>query len=188
MDNQKDHINANEFYALEMKAYKEVLKNKSLGSFYQEKIVFYLHDFTSNFGQDWLKPILLLILLTMGEVGIQLVPNIYIQQLVVFSILITPIAIAIKLLTILLKLPLPLPSLETLILSIFGIAGFSAYIHTNPITNFLETFNEILNLFGLFSRDSKNLIEFKSIHLLYAISVAVLTYQTIIAIRRKVKR
>jgi len=143
LDNQKDHINANEFYALEMKAYKEVLKSKSFGSFYQEKIVFYLHDFTSNFGQDWLKPILLLILLTMGEVGIQLVPNIYIQQLAALFILIIPMVIAIKLLTIIFKLPLPLPSLETLIPFIFGIADFSAYIHTNSITNFLEIFSEI---------------------------------------------
>ncbi len=49
-----NHIEANKFFVLEMNKYKEELANKSLN---QEKIIFWLNEKTSNFGQNFILPI-----------------------------------------------------------------------------------------------------------------------------------
>jgi hypothetical protein len=71
LDNQKDHINANEFYSLEMKAYERVLREKPWKTHFQKKLVFSIHKFVSNFGQSWIRPLILIILLTTGMIGLK---------------------------------------------------------------------------------------------------------------------
>jgi hypothetical protein len=71
LDNQKDHINANEFYSLEMKAYERVLQEKPWRTHFQKKLVFSIHKFASNFGQSWIRPLILIILLTTGMIGLK---------------------------------------------------------------------------------------------------------------------
>jgi len=50
-----NHIEANKFFVLEMSKYKQGLSSKPIN---QEKIIFWLNEKTSNFGQSYLLPIL----------------------------------------------------------------------------------------------------------------------------------
>jgi uncharacterized protein YjbI with pentapeptide repeats len=79
LDNQKDHINANEFFSLEMKAYGKSLKWNN----WQDKIVFTINKWTSDFGQSWIRPLIWIIILTSlmslylhyKEINLQLIFN-----------------------------------------------------------------------------------------------------------------
>ena len=55
-DSQKNHIEANHFYAMEMKKYKEEISKKPLKGHIQEKFVLYINEKVSNFGQSYIKP------------------------------------------------------------------------------------------------------------------------------------
>jgi hypothetical protein len=55
-------IEANKFFSFEMKKYKNELKGKS--GHHQEKFVFFTNEFFSNFGQSYIKPFVLLLLIT----------------------------------------------------------------------------------------------------------------------------
>ncbi|WP_457628079.1 pentapeptide repeat-containing protein [Persephonella sp.] len=76
LDKQADHINANWFYALEMKAYERYLKTLSWKDHFQEKLVFSIHKFISEFGISWVRPLVLIVLSTiiMLGFGIKLFP------------------------------------------------------------------------------------------------------------------
>ena len=56
-DKNGDYIEGNKFFSLEMKKYKEELKNKSWKNHFQEKIVFSINEKISNFGQNYFKSI-----------------------------------------------------------------------------------------------------------------------------------
>ncbi len=56
-DSQGNHIEANSFFANEMRRYKTKLKKKSWRKHFQEKLVFNLSEKISNFGQSYLKPV-----------------------------------------------------------------------------------------------------------------------------------
>ena len=60
-DKISNNIEANKYFIQEMKKYKEDLKKKTLIGNMQEKIIFYLNDIFSSFGQNYLKPIIWLI-------------------------------------------------------------------------------------------------------------------------------
>lgn len=53
-------IESNKYFALEMKKYSEELKNKK--GFYQEKLIYWMNDKISNFGQNYIRPLGWLIL------------------------------------------------------------------------------------------------------------------------------
>lgn len=55
-----NNIEANKYFVKEMKKYREELSQKSLKGHIQEKLVFNLNDIFSDFGQSYIKPILLL--------------------------------------------------------------------------------------------------------------------------------
>jgi len=76
LDKHSDHINANWFYALEMKAYEKYLKTLSWKDHFQEKLVFSIHKFISEFGISWVRPLVLIVLSTiiMLGFGIKLFP------------------------------------------------------------------------------------------------------------------
>ena len=61
LDQQKDYITANAFYALEMKAYEKVLNKEGN---WQDKLVFYIYKLVSNHGQNWIRPVILLFVLS----------------------------------------------------------------------------------------------------------------------------
>lgn len=59
-DSQGSYIEANDFYMMEMKKYKQSLKDKK--GFLQEKFIFWLSKNISNFGQNWVMPLVLIVL------------------------------------------------------------------------------------------------------------------------------
>ena len=62
-DKVGNHIEANKYFALELKKYKdELYDEKNKDATRREKFVFYLNEKVSDFGQDYWKPIKLLIL------------------------------------------------------------------------------------------------------------------------------
>ncbi|WP_198305528.1 hypothetical protein [Arcobacter vandammei] len=57
-------IEGNKYFSNEMTKYKEELQNKSWKNHFQEKIVFYTNYFISDFGQNYIKPIFLIVVLS----------------------------------------------------------------------------------------------------------------------------
>ncbi len=69
-DNQKDFIHGNDFYALEMRAYDKYLEHLSWLKHFKDKFIFKISKFASNFGQDWVKAFLWIMLLGFVLMGI----------------------------------------------------------------------------------------------------------------------
>lgn len=60
LDSVGNHLDANKYFVLEMKSYKKELQGES--NFNQEKFVFWFNEKVSNFGQDYVRPVILLII------------------------------------------------------------------------------------------------------------------------------
>ncbi len=69
LDNQKDFITANEFYALEMKAHSRVIcrefPSKEFWRRWQDLLVLLFYGCVSNYGQSWFKPLIAIIGVTL---------------------------------------------------------------------------------------------------------------------------
>ena len=52
-DKQGNHIDANNFYMMEMHKYRESIRNGKI----QDRVLFYVNNIISNFGQSWLRPL-----------------------------------------------------------------------------------------------------------------------------------
>jgi len=66
-DKQGNHIDANNFYVMEMKEYEKNLDKKPwFSNWWQEKFVFLMGKKISNFGQSWFLPFLWLIICNLG--------------------------------------------------------------------------------------------------------------------------
>ena len=63
LDNQGNFIEANKFYSQEMRAYQNSLNKDDS---FEDKSVFWLNKYISNFGQSWLLPIFWFFVITMG--------------------------------------------------------------------------------------------------------------------------
>jgi len=57
-DQQGNIIEANKFYSIEMKKYKEDLKKENCKTHWQDKIIFCINEKVSNFSQSWLRPLI----------------------------------------------------------------------------------------------------------------------------------
>jgi len=153
LDNQKDHITANEFYSLEMKAYERYLKTQGWNKEnWQERLVFTIHKWASNFGQSWLKPLGWILILTVlvssyFYLDLEDIKNLYNEH-------------------------------------------YSFKVSIKEISNGIENFFKTLNIFKIFKNDGcmKEVPFYHTITSLYAILLAFLTYQFIVAVRRRVKR
>jgi hypothetical protein len=76
LDSQKDYINANKFYALEMRAYEKQLKEEGCTKDnWQDRIVFTFHKWISNFGISYIRPLIILMLITNLMVYLSLINN-----------------------------------------------------------------------------------------------------------------
>lgn len=64
-DKQGNHIEANNFYAMEMKKHKEDISLEPLKGNRQEKFIFWINEKMSNFGQNYIKPILIIFALAL---------------------------------------------------------------------------------------------------------------------------
>jgi hypothetical protein len=195
LDNQKDHITANEFYSLEMKAYERYLKSKSWRENFQEKVVFSIHKFVSNFGQSWIRPFILLLISTLivGVLGsfksweemgeILFTPFTPVFASVMAIIIFTLLYIAV--------LPERCKKSVEITYALLTIALSCVIIYVRKGANSFDYLAEILNItktFKVCNASDKHLLGFKFIYTLYTILFAFLTYQFIVAVRRKVKR
>ncbi|GAB6077046.1 hypothetical protein [Desulfurobacterium crinifex] len=211
LDNQKDYISANEFYSLEMKAYEKVLRRRLLPL--QKKLVFLIHKFASDFGQSWLKPLVLLILLTVGEMGVQLDSSFFCAEFLYFLKSYILIALFLSLLLMIFEEWKNFSAFKEQfsvfltwllyvclwgISVIFALSGFIVFKESLPCFSFnpeswqlslkvfLEGFAQTLNIFNFFK--SSQVPSEKFLHTIYSIVVTFLTYQMIVAIRRQVRR
>jgi hypothetical protein len=208
-DNQKDHITANAFFALEMKAhervlYKDICKNKS------QIPIFTLHRAVSNFGQSWIKPLILLLLITAGYAG-------FTSSGAIQNLTAQPKASALTLLLITLLLCLlttaviiakldryELPSFIEftiwMFLSLFGFFGFYFLMENfiqngllSALSSSLDSMAKKLNLFNrlkpeMIEKGNHTLENHAFIETLYFITTSFLIYQIIVAVRRQVRR
>ena len=215
-DKQKDHITANAFYALEMRAYEKQLKKEGwTKSNWHDRIVFTFHKWISNFGMSYLRPFVILLLLTNVMTYLSLISNenkdifpwfssifsltsfhfvSFIFVCILGLILIPVIELTFEKyvnivwnfleaffrLEIIIPIFLLLISIDIFILNLSFISNLGSYF---------DRFAEVLNVAKLFKIDSNDHFSgFKLIYALYSILTATLIYQTILAIRRRVKR
>jgi len=141
LDNQKDYITANMFYALEMKAHSRALQEHPWKNIL-ELPVFYIYGCVSSYGQNWLKPLFGIFLVTLMAA------------------------------CVLYELPSTPSDTEIFFKSL--------------IENFFKTLNILKIREDTGALKNKEL--YYTIRSLHAILVTYLTYQFIIAIRRKTKR
>ena len=212
LDNQKDHINANEFYSLEMKAYERYLKSKSWKDHFQEKLVFSIHRLVSNFGQSWVRPLFLLLIITLiaSDFGLfeswkelyqfsfGTIQNIYKSEL--FTSIFIPLVVVMfliflyniilgnfkKTIRVILRVLEISFGLILIILSIYIIwekKNYRSFDYIADIINITKTF-KLCNT----EQQNEHLAGFGLIYTFYVILFAFLAYQFIMAIRRKVRR
>ena len=205
-DNQKDHITANEFYALEMKTYERVLLGLSWSSQFQKKFVFSIHKFVSNFGQSWIKPLILIILVTIANMGAQANPRLFSTLFLSSLACLTIVSLLLKFLsTFLSKISTVFKKefsifpvfmwMIALLSSLFGFYTLVKTVGNLCLLQFLERFASMLNIFKLFGNQyqaSNNVAQFhinsRFIHTIYGITITFLIYQIIVAVRRQVRR
>lgn len=64
MENQKNFIDSNIFYSMELNEYMKELNKTSIFSNLEDKVVFWFSKITSNFSRSWILPLFWLILLS----------------------------------------------------------------------------------------------------------------------------
>jgi hypothetical protein len=204
-DNQKDHITANEFYALEMKAhervlYKDICKNKS------QIPIFTLHKTVSNFGQSWIKPLTLLLLITAGYAGFTTsgaIQNLITQPKAgALALLLTTLFLCLLTTAVIIakldryELPSFIEFAIWMFLTLFGVFGFyflmENYIQNgllSALSSSLDSMAQKLNLFNRLKSSTNGTSESHAfIETLYFITISFLIYQIIVAVRRQVRR
>jgi len=71
-DSRNDFIIGNDFYSIEMKAHEKYLKSQNWNkNNWQEKLVFIIHKWASNFGQSWIRPLIWIIISALTFTGIK---------------------------------------------------------------------------------------------------------------------
>jgi hypothetical protein len=210
-DNQKDYLTANQFYALEMRAYEKQLKEEGwTKDNWQDRIVFTLHKWISNFGLSYGRPLVGLLGLTaimaylkygerksffLGQIVDLLHPD---RILLAFSYMFLLIIILLSLVLSkeAIKKFKDLSNLEFTLTFIFLILSAGAFLNLSfqeksPLLA-LDRMAETLNIAKVFGSNSTTqgheFQGYKFLYTLYLIISATLIYQFILAIRRRVKR
>jgi len=187
-EQQKNFIDADAFYSLEMKERKKELREESrklkrfewIKHFFTDTAVFYIHEKTSNFSQNWLLPIIWLFLL--GMIGI-IFKNFNISILSENIYFLLPASILLFLLPLIYK---KYEKIKKFIaywyLFIPTIALYIAFSKDK-----LDDIAIMINPSKIFISVSSTTISGEFIYLLYKIAVLFLVYQVIIAMKKKVR-
>jgi len=195
-EQQKNYIDADGFYSLEMKERKKELKDENkkikgfdkISHFFSHTMVFYIHEKTSDFSQSWILPIYWLFLLGMLGVIYQRIGdidrNVVIPYLLFIGIVLFFISSIYKSMTNAEKLSKWLLYLCISIPIIF--------IYSHVTGDFIDDIAKLINPANIFkptmqqnSTANKDIFEFG--YLLYKITVLFLVYQVIIAMKKKVR-
>jgi hypothetical protein len=191
-EQQKNFIDADGFYSLEMKEQKKELKreNKELKGF--EKIshyltnlaVFYIHEKTSNFSQNWLLPIYWLFIL--GMLGVIVSSD----DLLNYLPWICPIVIVLLSAREIYKTFYEADEIPIWALY-FAIAIPIVFLYSYITTDWLDDIAKRINPSKIFkpiedsSNGNKNIFEFGL--LVYKVAILFLVYQIIITVKKKVR-
>jgi len=212
LDNSKNYIDADKFYALEMKAYEKELSLKVKGRLlfkdlktFEDWLEFKVHGFISNHGLSWTRPLFLVVFLTVLFFTLLLAFHLKFAVETFGTVL---AALGILLLFILfnrldaLKKYKVFINLTVLILlallSYFTfVSGDLAVTSSKEVHRdfwqFLNCLSELVNPFGILKKSNDclkqlGLMPNDFFYLFYQLAVAVLIYQTVVALRRRVKR
>ena len=193
-EQQKNFIDADGFYSLEMKERKkELLEESKAYTKFADKVkhafsntmVFYLHEKTSDFSQNWMLPVYWLFIL--GMIGV-----IYIKiesQTVVFPLDYFMVTLIICLLSYLAFNNIEEDKVTRKILIYGFITAPILVVYSNVTHNPLDEIAKIINPINIFKSSSgQNVQEISEfIYLIYKIAVLFLVYQVIISIKKKVR-
>ncbi len=212
-DNQKDFIHGGDFYALEMRAYDKYLDSLSwLGNF-KDKIIFKISKFASNFAQDWLKPVvwivtitLYLSLFTLFDIGYsQKLSDFNIQEFIAYMPTVFVLLFYFFLTGVFYE-KIGKYSFYKDINLIFSIFSFTSLVFIlgvvadKNISEFVYVLSKGFDLFftslaklfvpwrTLTNSDSVKVPFYKTVYGLGSIAVSYLAYQLIVSLRRKIRR
>ena len=173
LDEQKNYIQANNFFVMEMKKYKEELKNKS-NVYWQDKFVFFLNEKISDFGRNWFLSILWFLLISLFIIiGIKfyqkptLEKDYYIYMIYLILVMGVPYFIYKK-------------KIISIIVILFSFYIFHAY------TNNYNPFNEFANFINL--KIHKDYKSYSFVWFIHKLLTSFIIYHFIIALRRQTKR
>ncbi|MCB4748390.1 MAG: pentapeptide repeat-containing protein [Sulfurovum sp.] len=195
-EQQKNFIDADGFYSLEMKERKKELQEESkklngfdkISHFFTDTMVFFIHEKTSDFSQSWILPIYWLFML--GMIGViyknfeQLNMKTIAPYMIVISILLIFIPYAYKNIMQVEKLP------KWLLYLCISIPIVSLY--TSVTTDYLDDIAKIVNPSNIFKpmleqKKEENQKVFEFGYLMFKIGILFLVYQVIIAMKKKVR-
>ena len=205
-EQQKNFIDADGFYSLEMRERKKELRaegkdltklSDKIGHFFSHTMVFFIHEKTSDFSQNWFLPIFWLLILGMlGSTYLNL--KILNQPLPLFSIILYVTLIAMIVDSVLYtgllyfdsKMKTSISESKYLIHSLVVIPVLIVYIYYTH--DFLDDIARLINPSNIFkpivSNDSKEVKEtFEFGYLLFKVAVLFLVYQVVIAMKKKVR-
>ena len=196
-----------------MKAYERQLKKEGWKkNNWQDRIVFTFHKWISDFGMNYLKPFVILLLLTNLITYLSLISDrnkeffpwfssilsLTLHHFIHFLCILGILILAKKLIrkrfmnTIWNSLE-SLLNTQTIISIFLLLISLDIFILSLPFVsnlwNYFDKFVEMLNIAKVFKDNSNNHFSgFKLIYTFYSILTATLIYQCILAIRRRVKR
>ncbi len=189
-EQQKNFIDADGFYSLEMKERKKELKieNKKLkgfdkiSHFFSHTIVFYIHEKTSDFSQSWIMPIYWIFVLGMLGVIWQHKDHIQLANIVPVLLIIFVVYLFVPPIYKSIASDNKLP-----IWIIYGLISLPVIAIYYQVSNdYLDDIAKLINPSNVF-KSKKEHHEHEFIFLLYKIAVMFLIYQAIIATKKKVR-
>jgi len=187
-EQQKNFIDADGFYSLEMKERKKELREESkqlkgfelVKHFFTDIAVFYIHEKTSDFSQNWVLPIIWLFLL--GMIGV-ICKNFNLSTLSENIYFLLPTSI------LLFLLPLIYEKYEKIkkivVYWYLFIPTIALYIAFS--TDKLDDIAVMINPSKIFTSVPSTSISGEFIYLLYKIAILFLVYQVVIAMKKKVR-
>jgi hypothetical protein len=173
LDEQKDYIQANNFFIMEMKKYREELKEKS-NVYWQDKFLFFLNEKISDFGRSWFLSILWFIFISLLAVmGIKFYqhPTLDIDyhtyMILLTSFMSLPYVIYKK----------KISSVVVVLLSLYMLHAYS---------NLYNPFNEFANFLNLQIHEDYKPYSF--VWFIHKLFTSFIIYHFIIALKRQTKR
>ena len=180
-EQQNNIIEANKFYALEMKEReKELERDLKEGKNIFEWLVFKVHGLSSNHSQNWLLTLFWIVIFTLNYSFLNCISQNNENHLIFFSLI---SMIVLYVIADFLNDYIDDKFLHFTIMIIFSFIYYLAYGFTSK-DFYLKTFSNNLNPFSIMTELSK--LDFST--MLYKIIIAYLIYQLIISIRQNTRR
>ncbi|MFW3380148.1 hypothetical protein [Aliarcobacter butzleri] len=177
-EKQNNIIEANKFYALEMKAREDELERDIReGKNFFEWLVFKIHGLASNHSQDWLLPIFWILNITFSLFITEKSIEIFDFNLIAFIPLISMIILGITIAII------NYHTRRTILLFILSFINFGIFKIISK-KHSLDCVSDKINPFSIMTELSK--LDFST--MIYKITIAYLIYQLIISIRQNTRR